>query len=244
MCPSALQTARRPFTLVELLVVIAIIAILASMLLPALSKSRQEARRISCTNNLKQAATATMMYADNNDGILPFLYTPGNPHLYMDYGILGRWYVLLAREELLPGDELSPYQLEMSEPGVINCPSESFLPPAHTISGEYGYGQYHASQVIANSHSVSTGEVDFTRIQRVVKPAEKVWLAESRPNYSWLNSYSSEVNDPYLPITHPVQNMWLRHRGGANHVFIDGHAEYRGLNAIQADLEAYRNYER
>ena len=62
---------RRGFTLIELLVVIAIIAILAAMLLPALSRSKQSAKRIVCVNHLKQLAMATVMYTMDNDSYYP-----------------------------------------------------------------------------------------------------------------------------------------------------------------------------
>jgi len=62
---------QRGFTLIELLVVIAIIAILAAMLLPALSRSKESAKRIVCVNHLKQLALATVMYVMDNDSYYP-----------------------------------------------------------------------------------------------------------------------------------------------------------------------------
>jgi len=79
----ALRRSLAGFTLIELLVVIAIIAILASMLVPALNKARDAAKGITCVSNLKQLGTCVQMYINDHDSSFPGTLSGSNPQYFI-----------------------------------------------------------------------------------------------------------------------------------------------------------------
>jgi prepilin-type N-terminal cleavage/methylation domain-containing protein len=109
----------RGFTLIELLVVIAIIAILAAMLLPALSKAKEKARTIICLANLKQIGVALTSYSDDcKDALIPAEYNPRK-----GAGIEDGWPTILHNQRYLPAAKTKGYYEVPHGNSVFRCPS-------------------------------------------------------------------------------------------------------------------------
>ena len=217
---------RRAFTLIELLVVIAIVAILAAILFPVFARAKEAAKRTACLSNLRQIATATLMYENDEDDRLP------------DRRDVKRALRGTATWTWPPSDPRGGWAVEILAPYVHNgelwsCPSVSGSAMAKLPQVEQTTPQGVSRYWLWRFDHMDADAVELDNLWgKAPETAVADLQAANNPTVGQPQS-PAEIElavDPYFPsiapVPAPLKGVAV-HVGGRNRAFLDGHAKWQ-----------------